>query len=143
MQQVSPIERMTRQRRIILEEMRTPGRHLTADDVYGRVRKQIPNISLGTVYRNLEVLVQAGRIRKLTLGGGQKQYDGGVHKHYHIRCSKCGLVTDVSAKAFPDLDKAATGGVDGFEITGHELEFIGICEKCKKKFTTKERKDKK
>lgn len=106
---------------------------MTADDVYGRVRKQIPNISLGTVYRNLEVLVQTGQIRKLTLGCGRKHYDGGVHKHYHLRCGKCGLVVDVSAKAFPDLDKAAARGVDGFEITGHELEFTGICEKCRKK----------
>ena len=132
MQKSSPIKRMTRQRRIILDEMRIPGRHLTADDVYERVRQKIPNISLGTVYRNLEILHQGGRIKKLTMGGGQKKYDGGMHRHYHVRCVKCDRIRDVSAEAFGDLDKAALRGVDAFEIIDHELEFIGICDDCRK-----------
>ena len=133
MQKASPIARMTRQRRIILDEMQTPGRHLTADDVYERVRQKIPNISLGTVYRNLEVLHQAGRIKKLTMGGGQKKYDGGMHRHYHVRCIKCDKVCDVSAEAFGNLNKAALGGVETFEIIDHELEFTGMCDDCGKK----------
>ncbi len=133
MQKSGLIERMTRQRRIILEEMQTPGRHLTADDVYERVKQKIPNISLGTVYRNLEILHQAGLIKKLTMGGCQKKYDGGMHRHYHVRCIKCDKVQDVSAEAFQDLNKAALHGVDSFEIIDHELEFIGICDKCRVK----------
>ena len=127
------IERMTRQRRIILEEMQTPGRHLTADDVFEIVRQKIPNISLGTVYRNLEILYKAGKIKKLSMGGGQKQYDGGMHRHYHVRCIKCDKVVDVSAEAFQNLDEAARLGVDGFEILDHELEFTGICDDCRAK----------
>jgi Fe2+ or Zn2+ uptake regulation protein len=123
--------RMTRQRRDILEEMRVPNRHLTADEIYARVRRRKPNISLGTVYRNLELLVQSGKIKKLSIGSGPKQYDGGMHRHYHIRCIECGRVNDVSADAFGDLDAAATAGASGFDIINHELEFTGLCSECK------------
>lgn len=128
-----PGHRMTRQRRIILEELRVPGRHLTADEVYTRLRKRKPDISLGTVYRNLELLTQAGEIKKLSIGSGPKQYDGGMHKHYHIRCKKCGKFSDVPADAFGDLDAiAAAGDILGFDIIDHELEFTGLCDKCRK-----------
>ena len=122
--------RMTRQRRAILEEFRTPGQHLTADMVYERVRRRMPNISLGTVYRNLEILSQAGLIKTLHLGGGQRQYDGGMHRHYHVRCIRCGKVSDVSADSFGDLDAAAARASD-FEVLGHELGFEGICAECR------------
>jgi len=121
---------MTRQRRAILEEFRTPGRHLTADAVYERVRRRIPNISLGTVYRNLEMLSRAGLIKTLHLGGGQRQYDGGMHRHYHVRCIRCGKVSDVSADSFKDLEAAAARASD-FEVLGHELGFEGICAECR------------
>jgi len=122
--------RMTRQRRIILEEFHTPGKHPTADEVYARVRKKLPNISLGTVYRNLDLLSQAGLIKKLRLGGRQKQFDGGLHRHYHVRCVRCGRISDVSADPFGDLDAAARSTSD-FQILGHQLEFEGLCAKCK------------
>ena len=122
--------RMTRQRRLILGEFQTPGKHFTADEVYARVRKKLPNISLGTVYRNLDLLSQAGLIKRLHLGGRQKQYDGGMHKHYHVRCVRCGRISDVSADPFGDLDAAAASTSD-FAILGHQLEFEGLCAKCK------------
>ena len=128
---VKPAElRMTRQRRLILEELDAPGRHPTADAVYQRVRMQIPNISLGTVYRNLEILSQAGLIRKLHIGSGQKRYDRTLDKHYHVRCVRCGRISDVSAEPFGDLEEVARGN-SGFDITGHELEFEGLCAQCK------------
>ena len=121
--------RMTRQRQVILEEMQ-PGKHPTADAVYENVRKKIPNISLGTVYRNLELLSRSGRIRRFRLGGGQKQFDGGTHRHYHVRCTSCGRVDDVSAAALGDLEQAVQGTSD-FEIRGHHLEFEGLCPTCR------------
>ena len=123
--------RMTRQRRAILEVMQKPGEHLSADMVYERVRRRIPNISLGTVYRNLEILSRAGRIRRFCLGRGPRQYDGGIHKHYHIRCLACGKIEDIGAEPFPDLDAAARGKTD-FKVLGHELEFEGLCAHCRK-----------
>ncbi len=127
----APALRMTRQRRAILEVMQKPGEHLAADVVYERVRRRIPNISLGTVYRNLEILSRAGRIRSLCLGRGPRQYDGGIHKHYHIRCLACGRIEDIGAEPFPDLDAAVRGKTD-FKILGHQLEFEGLCAHCRK-----------
>lgn len=128
---VNPGElRMTRQRRLILEELDAPGRHPTADAVYQRVRLRIPNISLGTVYRNLEKLSQSGLIRKLHIGSGQKRYDRSLHKHYHVRCIQCGRISDLAAEPFGDLE-ATAGGNSTFDILGHELEFEGLCGRCK------------
>ena len=121
--------RMTRQRRVILDQFVTPGRHFTADDVYLKVRQELPNISLGTVYRNLDILSQAGRIRKINLGQGQRQYDGGLHRHYHVQCVHCGKVADVPADRMGDLNAAARETSD-FEILDHELGFCGVCAEC-------------
>jgi Fur family ferric uptake transcriptional regulator len=122
--------RMTRQRRVILEELDTPGQHPTADEIYRRVRLRMPNISLGTVYRNLEVLSQSGLVRKLQIGPGQKRYDRASDKHYHVRCVKCGRISDLEPGPFGDLEAAASGN-SGFDIVGHELEFEGLCEQCR------------
>lgn len=123
--------RMTRQRRIILDELQAPNQHPTADAVYERVRCRMPNISLGTVYRNLELLTQAGFIRTLRLGGRQRRYDGGMHRHYHVRCMVCGKISDVAADRFDDLDAKASE-ICEFEIAGHELEFAGVCPSCRR-----------
>ncbi|MDY6914328.1 MAG: transcriptional repressor [Planctomycetota bacterium] len=122
--------RLTRQRRVILGEFRTPGVHLTPDMVYDRVRRKVPNISLSTVYRNLEILSQQGLIKKIGVTGTQQCYDGGLHRHYHVRCTVCGKVSDISAKPFGDLDSVARTA-SNFKILGHELEFQGLCRKCK------------
>ena len=121
--------RMTKQRAAILEQFQILGRHLTADEVYDLVRARVPNVSLGTVYRNLELLSRDGLIRKLDLGGSQRSYDGGLHRHYHVRCVKCGRMDDVSAAPFGDLDAAAAGATE-FRVLGHQLEFEGVCIDC-------------
>ena len=131
----APALRLTRQRRLILEEFQTPGRHHTADDVHLRVRKKLPSISLGTVYRNLDILSRAGLVRKIDQCGRQSLYDGGLHQHYHVRCVQCGKVCDVCADRFPALD-ALAGRTSDFEILGHELEFEGLCPGCKSERTT-------
>jgi Fur family ferric uptake transcriptional regulator len=69
---------MTRQRKVILEELRNVDTHPSADEIYEMVRKRLPHISLGTVYRNLEILSETGAIQKLELGCAQKKFDGKV-----------------------------------------------------------------
>ena len=104
--------------------------HPTADELYERVRARLPRISLGTVYRNLEILSQTGRIRRLVSGGAQKRYDGTVDRHYHIRCVGCGAVVDCPLKpliSFPEGFR----GLSEYEIHGHHLEFVGLCPACK------------
>jgi len=124
--------RMTRQRRIILEELGKVTSHPTASDLYQRVRRRLPRISLATVYRNLEILSACGAITKLEAGGTQKRFDGDTSLHYHVRCMACGRVDDLPVKPIGDIEKYLRG-TGGYEIVGHRLEFVGFCPKCKAK----------
>jgi len=124
-------KRMTRQRRVILEEIRKYNNHPAADEIYERVRKQLPRISLGTVYRNLEVLCEMGEIQRLELSGAVKRYDCIVNKHYHIRCVGCGRVDDAPIAPLNELEDDLYG-TTVFEIIGHNLEFTGLCPQCSK-----------
>jgi Fur family ferric uptake transcriptional regulator len=120
--------KLTKQRQIILEELQKVCSHPSADEVYALVRRRLPRISLGTVYRNLEVLAEAGLIQKLALAGSQKRFDGTVENHYHIRCLKCGRVDDVALELLT-LGEAANF-LNGYQCVGHRLEFFGICPHC-------------
>ena len=122
--------RMTKQRKVILEELKKVTSHPTADEVYEMVRKRLPRISLGTVYRNLEILSQLGLIQKLEAGGVQKRFDGNPQNHYHFRCLCCGRVEDFSFEPISALEKVVSNRGD-YEIMGHRLEFIGLCPRCK------------
>lgn len=123
--------RMTRQRQVILQEINKVDTHPTAGEVYEMVRRRLPHISLGTVYRNLDILSECGMIQKLELGGGQKRFDGCTEKHYHIRCIRCGRVGDLTTPKTLDIENAF-GGKSDYEIVGHRLELLGLCPKCKK-----------
>ena len=126
--QKHPNLRMTRQRKVILEELRKVKTHPSADEVYEMVRKRLPRISLGTVYRNLEILSESGDIQKLEPGCSLKRFDGDTSEHFHIRCVRCDRIADAP---LPDL-KVDLEGVNptDFKITGHRLEFLGVCPEC-------------
>jgi Fur family ferric uptake transcriptional regulator len=123
--------RTSKQRQVILDELKRVDSHPTADEVYLMVRQRMPRISLGTVYRNLEILAEQGLIQRLDGGPGRRRFDGRVEGHYHIRCLSCLRVADL-----PDLrvsvpeDEAAA--LTDFEVTGHALEFLGICPECRR-----------
>lgn len=121
--------RMTKQRQVILEELCSVTTHPTADDMYEMVRKRLPNVSLGTVYRNLEILSENGVIQKLDVGGTKKRFDGNVSTHCHVRCKECGRVDDLEFEAGIDLEKEARPYTD-YQILKHRLEFIGTCPSC-------------
>ena len=124
--------RMTRQRRVILEELRKVNTHPSADEIYEMVRKRLPRISLGTVYRNLEVLSESGDIQKLELGCSLRRFDGTPENHYHIRCTRCDRVVDAPIDFSIDIEQKLKDETS-FKIIGHKLEFIGICPDCQKK----------
>lgn len=128
-------QRMTCQRQIILEELRSVRTHPTADEVYQMVRKRLPRISLGTVYRNLDILAGWGKIQKLEVGGTQRRFDGTTASHYHVRCCSCGRVDDVEMEPLGDLQRRLQDQTD-YELLGHRLEFIGICPVCRKQEAT-------
>ena len=121
--------RLTPQRQVILEELAKVKTHPTAGEVYDMVRKRLPRIGLGTVYRNLELMADSGMILKLEVGGSQKRFDATTDLHYHIRCSNCGRVDDIELTAMPQLDQLASDSSD-YQILGHHIEFSGICETC-------------
>ena len=122
--------RMTRQRRVILEELKSLRTHPTAQELFDRVRRRLPRISLGTVYRNLEILSARGMIHTLEIGSPQRRYDGNADDHYHLCCIRCGRVDDAPMARLADLEKAL-GQASGYDVVGHRLEFRGICPECR------------
>ena len=129
-----PNMRLTTQRQIILEELGKVTSHPTANEVYDMVRKRLPRIGLGTVYRNLELLAENGIILKLEVGGTQKRFDATIESHYHIRCSVCGRVDDVDMEVQEEINETAAKSCD-YKILGHHIEFSGICQECSEKET--------
>jgi Fe2+ or Zn2+ uptake regulation protein len=123
--------RMTNQRQVILEEIQKINTHPTADEIYEIVRKRLPRISLGTVYRNLEILSACGLIQKIGPLSSQMRFDGITKNHYHLRCIYCGRVKDAPLDPMENLENAIREKSD-YTIIDHKLEFIGICPKCKK-----------
>ena len=126
----TPMIRLTTQRQIILEELSKVKTHPTASEVYDMVRKRLPRIGLGTVYRNLELMAENGIIVKLEVGGTQKRFDATTDAHYHIRCSCCGRVDDINVPVIDSLVDAAAEN-SSYQIIGHHIEFTGICSKCR------------
>ncbi|NJB69048.1 Fur family ferric uptake transcriptional regulator [Desulfobaculum xiamenense] len=124
-------KRMTRQRMIILEELRKVTSHPTADELYELVRERLPRVSLGTVYRNLEVLSETGEILKLESAGSQKRFDGDTSEHYHVRCTCCGRVGDVDVSGDVALPDLANFRCEGFSLSRASLEFYGLCDDCR------------
>ncbi len=121
----------SRQREAILETLISRHDHPTADALYQTLRKDLPHISLGTVYRNLNLLSDIGKIRSIRSEDGIEHYDAETHEHYHLVCRTCGKVLDIPMEAVPDLDqRAAKGGIGTVE--GHMLIFYGRCGSCLK-----------
>lgn len=126
--------RMTRQRRVILQELRKVDTHPTADEVYALVRRRLPRVSLATVYRNLESLTEAGTVQMIETGSGPRRYDGNAAHHHHVRCEACGSVADVPAgavRASVKIDSESVCEECGFVVSGHRLDLVGLCAMCR------------
>ncbi len=121
--------RMTHQREIILRELRQSCTHPTADELYESIRKKLPRISLATVYRNLEILAEHGLIMKMETSGRQKRFDGELHHHYHVTCSRCQRVDNLSSLDWR-MPQASSEVAKGYRITGSRIEFYGLCPAC-------------
>ena len=125
-----PQTRMTRQRMLILEELRGMCTHPTAEELYSRVRARMPYISLSTVYRNLELLAAANEVLRLDSAGTIRRFDGNTMPHRHILCMRCGKVDDLPSDCGPIPDHESIH-VDGFTVTGVRVEFEGVCDECR------------
>lgn len=122
--------RMTRQRQVILEVLKRSKDHPTADDVYDRVRKVLPKISLGTVYRNLENLTADGVIDRIENAGGQNRFDPTTTPHNHFRCVQCGRVEDLPFEVpLPEQIPDETWTRER-KVIGSKFEYYGLCSEC-------------
>jgi Fur family ferric uptake transcriptional regulator len=126
-------QRHSQQRDVILEELRKVKTHPTATILYNAVRKRIPNISLGTVYRNLDLLSQKGIIQKLEVNSGEAHFDGDVDKHYHIICTDCGRIDDVHGIPYENKEVEISRIINGYQVSGYHMSFFGICPGCSRK----------
>lgn len=122
----------SRQREVIKDFLMSRKDHPTADVVYTNVREQYPNISLGTVYRNLTLLADIGEIQRLRVGDGVDHFDADVSPHYHFVCTECGSVIDLEMDSIDNIVDIAGMNFDG-RISGHVTYFYGICGNCSHK----------
>ena len=120
--------RNTKQLEVIWRAVRDDKSHPSADQVYDRVRKKLPRISLGTVYRNLQKLVAGEKLQVLMLGRAQR-FDPLVARHQHFICENCDRVFDVMVDSQKEI-KPAKLPHDGFRVTSHRLAFYGMCKDC-------------
>ncbi len=122
--------RLTRQRGAVLDAVREARAHVDANFVYEVVRKEIPRISLGTVYRALGTLAESGLVHEIDSGSGPSLYDGNVSPHQHIICRKCGSVRDLDFEIprAPLLKAAQDSGFATVESS--RVDFHGLCEDC-------------
>ncbi len=122
----------SRQRDALLNELQSRYDHPTAEDLYFTVKKDIPNLSLGTVYRNLNLLENEGEVIKLSSDGADR-YDGNTMPHCHFSCTKCGKMGDIILpdSSYPitdDVIKSIDGTVEGYSVT-----LFGVCGECQNK----------
>jgi len=125
-----PLDRRTRQREILVEVLDRKNWHPSAEELHRIVRRELPNISLATIYRNLEQLAQKGAITVIEEVGSCLLYDGNPIPHYHIKCLRCGLLSDVPDSAVRWVEKPLLDMPD-FTVTGHKIIFSGFCSKCR------------
>lgn len=123
------IQRMTRQRRLLMEVLKRPNWHPTAEELYLEVHPSAPHLSLGTIYRNLHILAENNHIVRIDSKDAQQRYDGNTHPHFHVQCTGCGSIQDVHPDALagplPEIIS-----IPGFKITGLRLLWLGLCERC-------------
>ena len=123
------MKRNTIQYSLVFEAVKKLQCHATADEVYEEIAKEHPTISRGTVYRNLQRLCEMGEIRRREIPGGADRCDHRGDDHYHVRCIKCGRVFDVDMEYLPDLENSIRDA-HGFQFTGHDIVFRGVCPAC-------------
>jgi Fe2+ or Zn2+ uptake regulation protein len=127
--------RNTKQRQAIFDAIENHGGHLTADEIYRLVKRRFPRLSLGTVYRNLRVLVAQGGLRELDFGMAVTYFETAKDTHYHLICRVCESIADADIPVERRLQSVAgqAGNLGGFRIEGHRLDFIGVCASCQSK----------
>ncbi|MFQ6111169.1 MAG: Fur family transcriptional regulator [Nitrospinota bacterium] len=124
--------KITKQRQVILQALKDTHSHPSADWLYDRVKAKIPNVSLGTIYRNLQLMKEHNFIRKVDAGSGIGRFDGNPSPHSHVICLRCGEIKDLDIECPKDLDEQAAR-LSGYKVLPEGLEFKGYCPNCRAK----------
>lgn len=119
----------TNQRIGVLEVLHDTG-HSTIDEIYRTVQMNHPAISLATVYKNVDILLQKGVLVEVPIAGAKSQYEIKKHDHIHLICQKCGSVTDGPIESIPQSQFAKIARKDGFSLKSSQINLYGICHKC-------------
>jgi len=122
--------RNSRQKQRLIELLCSTDSHPTADWLYEKLRSEFPNLSLGTVYRNLRIMSDAGLIRELKNSSSFSRFDARTDQHYHLICKACGNIEDAPLTVDARLNQRADD-LNGFKIESHQIDFIGICAECR------------
>lgn len=119
---------MTKQRKLILDIIISSTEHMTAEEIYMKAKKVLPSIAIGTVYRNLSLMTEAGEIRRVTMPNAPDRFDRSLLPHEHLICQNCEELSDITVSDLKDYLEKRTG----IEILGYDLSLRYICDKCKK-----------
>ncbi len=111
--------------------------HPTAAELLERIRQTYPSISMGTVYRNVNLLIEEGKVRRLAMPDSPDRYDLELHQHYHMTCAQCGQLFNIESPYLQELDRSIEQST-GFSIQSHTIFFQGICPHCREKNETKD-----
>jgi Fur family peroxide stress response transcriptional regulator len=121
--------RRSRQRERLLELLEGTDTHPTAEWLHRRLKKEFPSLSMGTVYRNLGILVRQGKAARLELGNSSDRFEANTSSHCHFVCERCGSVADLAL----ELDESLPRRVEretGLEVRSHRAQFYGLCARC-------------
>ncbi|MEL4105393.1 transcriptional repressor [Oscillospiraceae bacterium WX1] len=126
---IATVKKHSRKRDAVLEKIRSTTTHPSALWVYEELRKEIPDLSLATVYRNIAAFKEEGKVITVGVVGGQERYDGTVTEHTHFICLSCGAVRDIEVSVSPSLNDE-TARQNNVDVLFRQLTFYGNCEKC-------------
>ena len=104
--------------------------HPTANWIYDELRKDFNNLSMGTVYRNINILIDQKKVQRLEAGSSFDRFDGNVETHYHFICEDCGKIEDLPHEVCSELNTVVNLKTD-FQAEKHRLDFYGVCTSCK------------
>ncbi len=125
------IYRKSKQRDRLLSLLRSTDLHPTADWLYDKLKREFPRLSLGTIYRNLGILIEQGLVKKLHYGSTYDRFEARVTPHCHLICEHCGRISDFDMPVHAHLNTEASD-LTSFAVTHHKIEFFGLCARCQK-----------
>lgn len=125
-------QNFSRKRKAILDVLMNTSTHPTAEWIYQQLKQEYPDLSLGTVYRNLSRFKEEGKIMSVGVVNGQERFDAIIDPHEHFICEQCGSVRDLKYQLLPDSVDQQMARSCGLQVNSHSLVFYGLCPECVK-----------